>query len=81
MCFNIFVAAFTDSLYATGDQHSVENLSDASLDEILDSANIFSDPESEWEVDKNQEEIEEPKSPDSRPEVDQPSTNLVQQQL
>ncbi|XP_020278982.1 patatin-like phospholipase domain-containing protein 2 isoform X1 [Pseudomyrmex gracilis] len=72
---------FTDSLYATGDQHSVENLSDASLDEILDSANIFSDPESEWEVDKNQEEIEEPKSPDSRPEVDQPSTNLVQQQL
>lgn len=54
----------------------MENLSDASLeDEILNSANIFSDPESEWEMEKEQQEM--PKSPDSRPEVDQPSTSLL----
>lgn len=58
----------------------MENLSDVSVeDEILDSANIFSDPESEWEVEKNREQVERevPKSPDSRPEVDQPSTSLL----
>jgi len=56
----------------------MENLSDLSVeDDILDSANIFSDPESEWEVEKNPEQAEILKSPDSRPEVDQPSTNLL----
>lgn len=65
----------TESLY-NGNQQNIENFSDASLeDEILNSANIFSDPESEWEMEK--EETEEPKSPDSRPEVDQPSTSLL----
>ncbi|KAM0725450.1 Patatin-like phospholipase domain-containing protein 2 [Formica fusca] len=66
----------TESLYTDGNQENTENLSDASLeDEILNSANIFSDPESEWEMEKEQEET--PKSPDSRPEVDQPSTSLL----
>ncbi|XP_072747420.1 1-acylglycerol-3-phosphate O-acyltransferase Pnpla3-like isoform X2 [Anoplolepis gracilipes] len=64
-----------ESLYTDGNQQNMENLSDVSLeDEILDSANIFSDPESEWEIEK--EQAEPPKSPDSRPEVDQPSTSL-----
>lgn len=54
----------------------MENLSDVSLeDEILDSANIFSDPESEWDMEKDPEEVDVSKSPDSRPEVDQPSTS------
>ncbi|XP_050457183.1 1-acylglycerol-3-phosphate O-acyltransferase Pnpla3 [Cataglyphis hispanica] len=66
----------TESLYTDGNQQDMENLSDASLeDEILNSANIFSDPESEWEMEKEQQEM--PKSPDSRPEVDQPSTSLL----
>ncbi|KAL6258538.1 hypothetical protein P5V15_010495 [Pogonomyrmex californicus] len=69
--------AVTESLYTDGNQQSMENLSDVSIDEILDSANIFSDPESEWEVEKDQEQVEMPKSPDSRPEVDQPSTSLL----
>lgn len=57
----------------------MDNLSDASLeDDVLDSANIFSDPESEWEVEKDAEPVEAPKSPDSRPEVDQPSTSSPQ---
>lgn len=55
----------------------MDNLSDVSEDEILNSANIFSDPESEWEVEKDQEQVEVSKSPDSRPEVDQPSTSLL----
>ncbi|KAL0103302.1 hypothetical protein PUN28_017528 [Cardiocondyla obscurior] len=58
-------------------QQSMENLSDLSLeDDILDSANIFSDPESEWDVEKDLKEVEMSKSPDSRPEVDQPSISL-----
>ncbi|XP_011645159.1 patatin-like phospholipase domain-containing protein 3 isoform X1 [Pogonomyrmex barbatus] len=69
--------AVTESLYTDGNQQSMENLSDVSIDEILNSANIFSDPESEWEVEKDQEQVEMPKSPDSRPEVDQPSTSLL----
>lgn len=56
----------------------MDNLSDVSLeDEILDSANLFSDPESEWDVEKDLEQVEMSKSPDSRPEVDQPSTSLL----
>ncbi|XP_018309842.1 patatin-like phospholipase domain-containing protein 3 isoform X2 [Mycetomoellerius zeteki] len=69
-----------ESLYTDENLQSMENLSDVSVeDEILDSANIFSDPESEWEVEKNREQVERevPKSPDSRPEVDQPSTSLL----
>ncbi|XP_011694955.1 PREDICTED: patatin-like phospholipase domain-containing protein 3 isoform X2 [Wasmannia auropunctata] len=72
-----FNDAATESLYTDGNQQS-ENLSDVSFeDEILDSANIFSDPESEWEVEKDPEQVEVSKSPDSRPEVDQPSTSLL----
>ncbi|XP_012056159.1 PREDICTED: patatin-like phospholipase domain-containing protein 3 [Atta cephalotes] len=68
----------TESLYTDENLRSMENLSDLSVeDDILDSANIFSDPESEWEVEKNLEQAEIFKSPDSRPEVDQPSTNLL----
>lgn len=71
-----FNDANAGSLYTDGNKENMENLSDASLeDEILDNANIFSDPESEWEIEK--EQTETPKSPDSRPEVDQPSTNLL----
>lgn len=67
----------TESLYTDGNQQSMDNLSDISLeDEILDSANIFSDPESEWD-EKDSEQVEMSKSPDSRPEVDQPSTSLL----
>lgn len=69
--------AATESLYTDATQQSMENLSDVSLDDILDSANIFSDPESEWDVEKDSEQVEISKSPDSRPEVDQPSTNLL----
>ncbi|XP_024883634.1 patatin-like phospholipase domain-containing protein 3 isoform X3 [Temnothorax curvispinosus] len=70
--------AATESLYTDGNQQSMENLSDVSLeDDILDSANIFSDPESEWDMEKDPEQAEVSKSPDSRPEVDQPSTSLL----
>ncbi|XP_018361043.1 PREDICTED: patatin-like phospholipase domain-containing protein 3 isoform X2 [Trachymyrmex cornetzi] len=70
--------ATAESLYIDENLRSMENLSDVSVeDDILDSANIFSDPESEWEVEKNPEQAEMPKSPDSRPEVDQPSTSLL----
>ncbi|XP_011873847.1 PREDICTED: patatin-like phospholipase domain-containing protein 3 isoform X2 [Vollenhovia emeryi] len=72
-----FNDAATESLYTDGNQQSMENLSDISLDEILDSANIFSDPESEWDVEKDSEQVEVSKSPDSRPEVDQPSTSML----
>jgi len=73
-------AVITESLYTDGNQQNMDNLSDASLaDDILDSANIFSDPESEWEMEKDAEQVEAPKSPDSRPEVDQPSTNPQEQ--
>ncbi|XP_012230680.1 1-acylglycerol-3-phosphate O-acyltransferase Pnpla3 isoform X2 [Linepithema humile] len=69
----------TESLFTEENEKSTENLSDISLDdEVLNSGNIFSDPESEWEVEKNTEQTEVPKSPDSRPEVDQPSTSLLQ---
>ncbi|KAG5313569.1 PLPL2 protein, partial [Pseudoatta argentina] len=70
--------ATTESLYTDENLRSMENLSDVSVeDDILDNANIFSDPESEWEVEKNPEQAETSKSPDSRPEVDQPSTSLL----
>ncbi|XP_018339221.1 PREDICTED: patatin-like phospholipase domain-containing protein 3 isoform X2 [Trachymyrmex septentrionalis] len=70
--------ATVESLYTDENLRSMENLSDVSVeDDILDNANIFSDPESEWEVEKNLEQAEMPKSPDSRPEVDQPSTSLL----
>lgn len=73
-------AVITESLFTEENEKSTENLSDISLeDEVLNSGNIFSDPESEWEVEKNTEQIEAPKSPDSRPEVDQPSTSLLQE--
>ncbi|XP_025262160.1 patatin-like phospholipase domain-containing protein 3 isoform X1 [Camponotus floridanus] len=67
---------FNDESLYNENQQNIENLSDASLeDDILNSTNIFSDPESEWEMEK--EEVEALKSPDSRPEVDQPSTSLL----
>lgn len=73
----MFVVGITESLLTEENDKSMENLSDISLeDEVLNSGNIFSDPESEWEVEKNTDQIEVSKSPDSRPEVDQPSTSL-----
>ncbi|XP_046748068.1 1-acylglycerol-3-phosphate O-acyltransferase Pnpla3 isoform X1 [Diprion similis] len=70
----------TESLYTDEDQHSLEDLSDISLeDDFLDKegSNIFSDPESEWGMGKSAVVQMEPISspPDSRPEVDQPSTS------
>ncbi|KAK2586505.1 hypothetical protein KPH14_011400 [Odynerus spinipes] len=66
----------TESLYTETNQHSIENLSDISLDDdILDSSNIFSDPESEWGMGRSKEEQQICNPPDSRPEVDQPSLN------
>ncbi|XP_066600427.1 1-acylglycerol-3-phosphate O-acyltransferase Pnpla3-like [Prorops nasuta] len=54
-------------------QQSIENLSDISLEgEVFGSSNIFSDPESEWNMDNNAEEQQVSKAKDSRPEVDQP---------
>lgn len=54
----------------------MENLSDISLeDDIFGSSNISSDPESEWTENKNLQTIQA-LSPDSRPEVDQPSLNI-----
>ncbi|XP_014478777.1 PREDICTED: patatin-like phospholipase domain-containing protein 3 isoform X2 [Dinoponera quadriceps] len=69
----------TESLYTDGNVHS-SNASVASLDDILDSPNMFSDPESEWEADEDQEKVQTSKSPDSWPEVDQPSTKSLQKQ-
>ncbi|XP_032671654.1 1-acylglycerol-3-phosphate O-acyltransferase Pnpla3 isoform X2 [Odontomachus brunneus] len=69
----------TESLYTDGNLQS-SNASVASLDDILDSPNMFSDPESEWEAEKGQEEVQTSKSPDSWPEVDQPSTKGLQKQ-
>ncbi|KAI4472420.1 hypothetical protein M0802_016842 [Mischocyttarus mexicanus] len=73
----------TESLYTEANQQSLENLSDISLDDdLLDNSNIFSDPESEWEVEKNKQEEEQQQQqqpcnpPDSRPEVDQPSLSI-----
>ncbi|XP_012268205.1 patatin-like phospholipase domain-containing protein 2 isoform X3 [Athalia rosae] len=70
----------TESLYTDEDQHSLEGLSDVSLEDDLldkDGSNIFSDPESEWGMGKSAViHLESPSSPpDSRPEVDQPSTS------
>ncbi|XP_043487724.1 patatin-like phospholipase domain-containing protein 2 isoform X1 [Polistes fuscatus] len=68
----------TESLYTEANQQSLENLSDISLDDdILDNPNIFSDPESEWGMEKSkQEEQQLYNPPDSRPEVDQPSLSI-----
>ncbi|XP_014602623.1 PREDICTED: patatin-like phospholipase domain-containing protein 3 isoform X1 [Polistes canadensis] len=68
----------TESLYTEANQQSLENLSDISLDDdILDNPNIFSDPESEWGVEKSKQKEEQLYNPpDSRPEVDQPSLSI-----
>ncbi|XP_011136998.1 patatin-like phospholipase domain-containing protein 3 isoform X2 [Harpegnathos saltator] len=69
----------TESLYTDGNLQS-SNASVASLDDILDSPNMFSDPESEWEAEEGQQKVQTSKSPDSWPEVDQPSTKSLQKQ-
>lgn len=69
----------TESLYTDGNLQS-SNASIASLDDILDSPNMFSDPESEWEAEEGQEKVQTSKSPDSWPEVDQLSTKSLQKQ-
>ncbi|XP_043268390.1 patatin-like phospholipase domain-containing protein 2 isoform X2 [Venturia canescens] len=75
-----FSNAVTESLYTDDNQPSLDGLSDTSYDdELFEGSNIFSDPESEWGMDKSHEVItvELPLSianpPDSRPEVDQPT--------
>ncbi|XP_053995902.1 1-acylglycerol-3-phosphate O-acyltransferase Pnpla3 isoform X1 [Hylaeus anthracinus] len=66
-----------ESLYTDGNQLSMENLSDISIeDDIMGGSNISSDPESEWAVSKNQPVVQVSNPPDSRPEVDQSSLNL-----
>ncbi|KAG7203828.1 hypothetical protein KM043_013841 [Ampulex compressa] len=72
-----FTDVVTESLYTDENQHSIEDLSDISLeDDILDGANIFSDPESEWGMGNNAESAQSTIPRDSRPEVDQPSLNV-----
>lgn len=75
----INVIVNTESLYTDGNLQS-SNASIASLDDVLDSPNMFSDPESEWEAEGGQEKVQNSKSPDSWPEVDQPSTKSLQKQ-
>lgn len=79
---SLLFAVVTESLYTDDDQHSLEGLSDISLEEDFldkDGSNIFSDPESEWGMGKSAVvQIETTSSPpDSRPEVDQPSTSRI----
>ncbi|XP_024941602.1 patatin-like phospholipase domain-containing protein 2 isoform X2 [Cephus cinctus] len=71
-----FADVVTESLYTDDHQRSMDDLSDISLeDDVLDGSNIFSDPESEWGMDKPHELLTPVNvtTPDSRPEVDQPS--------
>lgn len=73
----MFIVVTTESLYTEANQQSLENLSDISLDDdILDNSNIFSDPESEWGMEKSKQEQQPCNPPDSRPEVDQPSLSI-----
>ena len=69
----------TESLYTDDNKKSIEDLSDIpSDDDLFDGSNIFSDPESEWGMEKGRDLLPQdlPQalvcSPDSRPEVDQP---------
>lgn len=49
-----FIIVVTESLYTDGNQQSIENLSEISLeDDILGGLNTSSDPESEWEISKD----------------------------
>ncbi|XP_031840225.1 brummer isoform X2 [Nomia melanderi] len=67
----------TESLYTDGNQQSMEDLSDISLeDDILGVSNISSDTESEWAVSKDPQTVQVSSPPDSRPEVDQPSLSV-----
>ena len=67
--------------YAENTRRSTEELSNISIDDdddddVIDGSNIFSDPESEWGMEKskdNQTSLSLIPSTDSRPEVDQPS--------
>ncbi|XP_078046131.1 brummer isoform X2 [Augochlora pura] len=66
-----------ESLYTDGNQQSMEDLSDISLeDDILGGSNISSDPESEWAVSPKLQVTQVSSPPDSRPEVDQPSLSV-----
>lgn len=73
----ILTVVTTESRYSDRNHERLENLSDVSLeDDVPDNSNIFSDPESEWGMEKKPEQVQATKSPDSRPEVDQPSIKL-----
>ena len=61
----------TESLFTDGNQQSMENLSDLSLDDdIFGSSHISSDPESKWAVNKDRQIIQA-SNQDYRLEVDQ----------
>ncbi|XP_051169120.1 1-acylglycerol-3-phosphate O-acyltransferase Pnpla3 isoform X2 [Leptopilina boulardi] len=63
--------------YEDNNRRSSQDSTDISLEEdVIDGSNIFSDPESEWGIEKNQDQTifhSLNPSSDSRPEVDQPS--------
>lgn len=76
----LILVAVTESLYTDDNQRSMEDLSDISFDDdLLDGSNLFSDPESEWGMEKNRDvmpadlPLPPASPPDSRPEVDQPA--------
>ncbi|KAK0088284.1 hypothetical protein PV325_012480 [Microctonus aethiopoides] len=72
---------FNDYNLVTNDNQNFEEDEDelgslVSTDVSIEGSNIFSDPESEWGMDKPREiilRLTSPASPDSRPEVDQPT--------
>ncbi|XP_076767153.1 brummer isoform X3 [Xylocopa sonorina] len=61
----------TESLYTDTNQQSMENLSDISLeDNVLETLNISSDPESEWEIRKDLQTLKVGNPKNTRSEVD-----------
>ncbi|XP_076767152.1 brummer isoform X2 [Xylocopa sonorina] len=60
-----------ESLYTDTNQQSMENLSDISLeDNVLETLNISSDPESEWEIRKDLQTLKVGNPKNTRSEVD-----------
>ncbi|XP_034195034.1 brummer isoform X2 [Osmia lignaria lignaria] len=61
----------TESLYTDGNQQSIENLSEISLeDDILGGLNTSSDPESEWEISKDLQTAKALSTPNTEIEMD-----------
>ncbi|KOC66173.1 Patatin-like phospholipase domain-containing protein 2, partial [Habropoda laboriosa] len=61
----------TESLYSDANQQSMENLSEISLeDDMVGALNTSSDPESEWEINKDLQTIKISDSSNSRLEMD-----------